>query len=130
MAFSILTQLLAKAYQSGYRSNILNSLIYICAVIITAIAVLSKTSVDKWIINGLAVTLFIVIAVFVFSYLYCVVKDRDALRSERYSINKMAIENKFFGDDKSGPLSNEIISSVIPIEKLSDDSEMKGGTNA
>jgi hypothetical protein len=36
------------------------------------------------------------------AYLYCLVTDRDALRSEKYSIQKLTIEKGFVGDSLVG----------------------------
>jgi hypothetical protein len=46
----------------------------------------------------------ITMALYLIAYLYCLFNDRDALRSETYSIQKMAIEKGFVGDDLSGEL--------------------------
>lgn len=44
---------------------------------------------------------------YVGAFIYCVFKDRDALRSETYLIKKSAIEKGFVGDSLSG---------VIPLD--------------
>jgi hypothetical protein len=33
---------------------------------------------------------------------YCLINDRDALRSEKYSLNKMAVEHGLLGDSTAG----------------------------
>jgi len=44
--------------------------------------------------------------VFFGAYLYCLFADRDALRSETYSIQKLAIEKGFIGDSIIGILDS------------------------
>jgi hypothetical protein len=39
--------------------------------------------------------------------LFCLVRDRDALRSEKYALNKMAIEHGLLGDSASGIINVE-----------------------
>ena len=41
-------------------------------------------------------------------YIYCLINDRDSLRSEKFTIQKLAIEKGIMGDDVTGiaPLSN------------------------
>lgn len=46
-----------------------------------------------------------------FAYVYCLLYDRDALRSERYSLQKMAIEHGMIGDSKTGPFSETELSN-------------------
>ena len=41
-------------------------------------------------------------ALFVGAYIYCLFHDREALRSETYSIQKLAIEKGFLGDSVTG----------------------------
>ena len=40
--------------------------------------------------------------------IYCLINDRDSLRSEKFTIQKLAIEKGIMGDDVTGiaPLSN------------------------
>lgn len=39
------------------------------------------------------------------AYIYCLATDKDALRSETYTIQKMAIEKGFVGDSLIGVLT-------------------------
>jgi hypothetical protein len=48
--------------------------------------------------TGLSVVLYL------FAYIFFMFRDPDALRSERYSIQKMAIEKGLIGDDLHGLL--------------------------
>jgi hypothetical protein len=129
MELPILTQLISKAYQSGYRSTILRPIYGLSALTISAIAIFAKVNVATWIINGLAIVLFVIIGVAVFSYLYCLVKDRSALRTESYSLSKLAIERGIYGDDKVGIIKDDI-TSITPTERLIDNTGKLGGKDA
>ena len=41
------------------------------------------------------------------AFSYCLVKDRDALRSETYSLHKIAIEHGLVGDSITGVIAPE-----------------------
>ncbi len=45
---------------------------------------------------------------YMLSYLYFMFKDPDALRSENYSLEKLAIQRGLAGDSTSGPHEREI----------------------
>ena len=48
---------------------------------------------------------------YLFTYIFCLFTDKDALRSENYSISKLAIEKGIIGDNITGmvePSSEEI----------------------
>ena len=47
------------------------------------------------------------LAVYVFSYVYLLFKDRDALRSERFTLSKIAMEKGYYGDSLTGTLRHE-----------------------
>ena len=38
---------------------------------------------------------------FIFAFVYCLLNDRDALRSEKFSLRKMEIEKGLYGDSDS-----------------------------
>ena len=61
-----------------------------------------------WLTIMLAVIFCLGVAVFFFVYIYCLINDRDSLRSEKFTIQKLAIEKGIMGDDVTGiaPLSN------------------------
>jgi hypothetical protein len=46
--------------------------------------------------TGITLTLYLV------TYVYCLINDRESLRSEKYSIQRLAIEKGFVGDSLQG----------------------------
>ena len=44
------------------------------------------------------------VSIYLLSYVYYALKNPDALRSERFTLSKMAIEKNLIGDDKAGLL--------------------------
>ncbi len=49
----------------------------------------------------------VVFAVYIGAFLYLLVHDRDALRSETYSLRKMALQHGAAGDSLSGILETD-----------------------
>ena len=53
-------------------------------------------------IGLLAIFACLILTVYLFAYVYLMLKDRDALRSERFTLSKMAIERSITGDSLRG----------------------------
>jgi hypothetical protein len=49
----------------------------------------------------------------------CFFVDRDALRSEGYTLNKMAIEHKLLGDSSAGMFDPKDVTNAPPVSKQS-----------
>jgi hypothetical protein len=54
-----------------------------------------------------AIMTVVTFILFIGAYIYCLFNDREALRSETYSIQKLAIERGFVGDSATGILPEE-----------------------
>jgi hypothetical protein len=76
-----------------------------------------------WFTIILAVVLLSAVAAYLGAYLYLLKVDRDALRSERFTLSKMAIEKSVTGDDVAGFLTEESKALLPPSSKT--DSERK-----
>ena len=50
-------------------------------------------------------TLAAAIALYFIAFSFCLIKDRDALRSETYSLHKIAIEHGLTGDSITGVIT-------------------------
>jgi hypothetical protein len=77
-------------------------LAWLVGILATATVALPLAKAPEWLLALLAIFLTISIGLYLFAYLYCLFRDRDALRSERYSLHKMAIEHGIYGDSTSG----------------------------
>jgi hypothetical protein len=65
----------------------------------------------------MSIVLVAVIALYGTAYVFCLLKDRDALRSESYSLHKLAIEQGLLGDSTTGMFAPEAESSQRGITK-------------
>jgi len=67
----------------------------------------------------------VAVAGYLIAYFYLMIKDRDALRSERYSIQKLAIEKGIVGDDISGVLQIDEIETPKLLSEASAEQEAR-----
>ena len=104
---SSMRDLLAQISSKGSKSTILKPLAWMLGICVTSTLTSAKLGLSSWI--SILFSIFASIAMFLYlvAYLYCLVKDRDALRSETYSIQKMVVERGFVGDDINGSLPVE-----------------------
>lgn len=96
------THLLQHSDASGSKSTILkplNWLLISLASILITLTYIKAPVAFIYIIFGLLVITFVLI---IGTYIYCLRKNPDALRSETFSIQKMALEKGVYGDSTSG----------------------------
>lgn len=125
MAINIIQELLEKSDASGSKSTILKPLTWFLSIFIGGIILLQKTNAPIWLTVFFCVIVGMGILIFFFSYIFCLFKDRDALRSEKYSIQKMAIEKGVYGDNITGLYVQS--ESDVAKEKINLSNESEGG---
>lgn len=116
-------ELLERSDSSGSKSTILKPLTWLLSVFIGGMVLLIKVNAPSWTIIFFSIILGLGISIFFFSYIYCLFKDRDALRSEKYSIQKMAIEKGVYGDNMIGLIYSNEPKALNESKNLSDQSE-------
>lgn len=84
------------------RSDVLKPLAWLVGLLLTGLIMAVATKADQWVIGTLVGAIALAIATYIGAYVFCLFVDRDALRSERYSLQKMAIEQRLIGDSSSG----------------------------
>lgn len=84
------------------RSDVLKPLAWLIGILATATSVLVFAQAPQWLLIVAACILVASILLYEGAYVFCLLKDRDALRSEKYSLNKLAIEHRLIGDSKTG----------------------------
>jgi hypothetical protein len=83
------------------RSDILRALIWpISGLALTLIGVVGRA--PEWIVTYTFWALAAFLTLYGLVYVVCFFIDRDALRSEKYKLHKMAIERGLYGDDRTG----------------------------
>jgi len=96
-----------KGTLSGSRSTVLQPFYWIIGILTTGIFAALQASAPDWVLQVIVLGLGLSIIAFLGAYFYCLVKDRDALRSERYNVTKMAIESGLKGDDLTGLMESD-----------------------
>jgi len=104
---SLIQAFLEQATAKGTKATILKPLGWMMLILISATLSAFYLNSPKWVGVLFSVFTCVTMVLYLLTYIYCLFKDRDALRSETYSIQKLAIEKGFVGDDISGMLQPE-----------------------
>jgi hypothetical protein len=91
-----------QATVQGARSTVLRPLAYLLSICAASVLGAVYLQAPFWLVVLLAVFTGLTILLYMGAFVYCLFKDRDALRSERFSIQKLAIQKGFVGDSTSG----------------------------
>lgn len=84
------------------RSDVLKALIWPMGILLTATLGSVAVKAPIWLTVIFTVLFVLVALLYGSAYLFCLLNDRDALRSERYSLHKLAIEAGVYGDSRVG----------------------------
>ncbi len=107
------TASLQEALSKGTKSTVLKPLGWLIVLCIVA-SIGTFGSAPNWV--GIMFSIFggLTIICYLIAYGYFAFKDPDALRSETYSIQKLAIEKGFVGDSITGDVSLKNITPGAP----------------
>ncbi|MGC3988550.1 MAG: hypothetical protein QM796_02460 [Chthoniobacteraceae bacterium] len=94
--------LLAQALSTGSRSTTVRPLGWLVGLTLTATILAVECKADSWIKILVAVLAAVSVVAYLAAYVYFAITDKDCLRSEKYSIQKLAIQNGLVGDDTTG----------------------------
>jgi hypothetical protein len=84
------------------RSDILKALVWSVGLLMTATVAAVAAKSPLWILVIFSILLSFSVVLYFLSFVYCLMKMPDALRSETYSLNKMALEHGVYGDNRVG----------------------------
>ena len=94
---------LDQATAQGSRSTVLRPLAWIIAICVGAVLGAVEFKAPPWIVDLFGLSVGVAVTLYFVTYLYCLfTKKEDLLRSETYSIQKLAIEKGFVGDSLAG----------------------------
>jgi hypothetical protein len=94
--------LLQQANIGQSRSSVLNPLQWLLVILVAGIVLCVWLHSPSWLVTLFAVMVVLVLLLFLGSYIYFMRKNPDALRSEQFSLSKLAIERGLVGDSLSG----------------------------
>ncbi len=109
----LLRAFLSQASSSGSRSTALQPLGWLTGILTSGLVVSASWGAPKWALISLAGLLILTVCIYLVSYIFYAFKNPDALRSEKYTLSKMAIEKNLIGDNQVG------LSEVEDYEKTS-----------
>ena len=115
MAIEFISQLLEKSDVSGSKSTILKPITWFITFLVAGLLASLRFQAPEYVVIFFMVLIGLAVSVFLLAFGYCLFKDRDALRSEKFSIQKMAIEKGIYGDNSSGVF---MIQARQDLEKL------------
>lgn len=94
--------ILSSSSASGSKTNIMKPLNWLISILGALVIGGFIYGLPMWMDCILFVCLILVLLYYLFVYTYCLLKDKDALRSERFNVQKMAIEKGILGDSSVG----------------------------
>ncbi len=90
------------------RSDVLKPLAWLAGILLTAMVGMLWVKAPSWLTVLMAILLSVSIVLYLISYVYCLLRDPDALRSETYSLHKMVIERGLLGDNVTGVIDLDV----------------------
>ena len=114
---ALIKAFLEKATVEGTRTTVLKPLAWLIALLVGATIGAFSTPTPNWIGVAFAILVIALTLLYTLAYGYCLFTDKDALRSETYSIQKLAIEKGYVGDN--------IMGSLMPTQPIAGTLEQK-----
>jgi hypothetical protein len=93
---------LQQVLSGNTKSTVLKPLGWLIGLTLVASVSMYHYGVPAWLAGTVGTLCIASIVLYIAAYIYFAITDKDALRSERYSIQKLAIQKGFIGDDQSG----------------------------
>lgn len=100
--FKIFASLSQQMTATLSRSDVLRALVWPMGILMAATLGLVVGHAPTWMLILFSTMTALAFILYGASFVFCLIKDRDALRSETYSIKKMAIAQGVYGDNKMG----------------------------
>lgn len=89
------------------RSDVLKPLAWLIGLLLAGTLLSSLEKAPIWLTATLLGMIGAAGIVYGGAYIFCLVIDRDALRSERYSLSKLALEHGVYGDSEVGIIEDQ-----------------------
>ncbi|APW88526.1 MULTISPECIES: hypothetical protein [Klebsiella pneumoniae complex] len=102
LSAKLVSALFGQANQSGEKSTVVHTIIWLIAVVALGVVLLVYFSAPSWVV---ATFLLMMVSGFIFYgavFWFCLRNNPDLLRSEKMVLQKLAIEKQFVGDSISG----------------------------
>ena len=110
---NLLHSFFSEASAKGARSTALHALQWGMAMLLISISIMAIADAPSWILIAISSAFGLVLVTFIGAYIFLLITNPDALRSESYTLSKMAIERGLFGDSLSGLIEEEVLEDTI-----------------
>lgn len=108
----VIRAFMAQSSASGARSNVLHPLAWLSGLLIVGLGLSSYRDAPTWMLVVLIVLLGVTVFLFLAGFIYFALRNPDQLRSERYTLSKLALEKNLMGDNVSGLMEVDEAKSV------------------
>lgn len=108
----ILSSLLRHSNTKASRSTVLKSLTWMVGICLAGLILAATSSINEWVVAVIAVILVLSFVLYAISYIFFMIKNPDALRSEKYNIQKMAVEKGIIGDNTNGVIKLDDVATL------------------
>ena len=102
MPWEILTTLIQHGDQRGSRSTVLTSQGWMATLLVAGLVGSVSAHSAEWVQVFFAAILALDFIAFIMAYAYFALTNSDSLRTERFTLQKIAIEHGLVGDSTSG----------------------------
>ena len=90
------------------RSTALQPVGVIAGILAVTLALCVRFEAERQTINLITYSLIAVVTVYLCSYIYLILTNIDATRSERFNLEKMALQQSRTGDDRVGFIEGSV----------------------
>lgn len=101
------------------RSDVLRPLIWPNAGLLLLLGTSLAADAPEWVLKSIVYLLIGFMVLYAIAFGFFAITDSDALRSEKYKLQKMAIEHGLLGDSLTGLKKVEDLSDATLIEAVS-----------
>jgi hypothetical protein len=118
----LISSLFQQATAQGSKSTVLRPLGWLTAICAASLLGAVEMKAAVWVLVVLATLTALSVLLYMASFGYCLITDKEALRSETYQIQRLAIEKGFVGDSLTGTLRHEAtteIATILPNDRIS-----------
>ncbi len=117
---------LERAFAQRLRSTAIQPIQWVLGLLLAAVVSGPKLGAPGWLVVLLATLAAATALFFGVCYVYFMRKNPDALRSERYTLQKMALERGILGDSTTGPLTPEDVEAQ-PLRATASERRLESG---
>ncbi|AYZ32600.1 hypothetical protein [Serratia sp. FDAARGOS_506] len=98
----LFSSLMGQANQSGEKSTVVHTLIWLIGVLFTVVVLLVIYQAPIWVLASVLIVALLGCLFFGYVFIFCLKNDPDLLRSEKLVLQKLAIERRVIGDSATG----------------------------